>query len=386
MFGFQIILYFNIKVVVLIFAILDKDKSSQEFWRKELAEAIIERGHTVLVGGVKDSIINKYYREHNITFLPLSVTRNSLNPFKEVISVLTVFRQVKKHSIENVIIYGIKKHFGFTLGALMGGAKNVMCVINGSGNLLMMKGRKAKLMRFLAFPLLRRTYRKCAFVCFQNNDDFIAFKKHKLIDNSCNAFVTNGSGVNTSEFSFSPMPKENRFLFLSRITPSKGINEFLCAARKVKEKYPDCQFDVVGHIDNVVEGSCTDLIQEAIEENLINYFGYRSDVANLVESCRFFCLPSYYREGVPRAILEALSCGRPIITTNWQGCKETIIDGENGFLVPPKDCEELAEKMIYLIEHPQEAEEMGKRSRALAEEKFDVNKINNILLDKFLTN
>ena len=366
------------------FAILDKDKSSQEFARKELAETLINKGFKVFVGGVKDSIINKYYNDHNITFLNLAVTRNSLNPLKEIASVLTVYKQTKKYALENVIIYGIKKHFAFTLGALLGGANTVMCVVNGSGNLLMMKGSKAKLMRSLAFPLLRFTYRKCAFVCFQNNDDFTAFKKLKLIDDKCVAFVTDGSGVNLKEFPLSPMPKENRFLFLSRITPSKGINEFLCAARKVKEKYPEAVFDVVGQIDNVVEKNCTDLIQEAIEENLINYYGFRNDVPKVMENCRFFVLPSYYREGVPRSIIEALSCGRPVITTNWQGCKETVKEGENGFLVAPKDCEALAEKMMYLIEHPSEAEEMGVKSRSIAEVKFDVNKINEILINKFI--
>ena len=353
----------------MIFAILDKDKSSQEFARKELAETIISKGHTVFVGGVKDSIINKYYKDHNITFLNLSVTRNSLNPFKEFASIFTVCNQIKKHSVDSVIIYGIKKHFSFTVGALLGGAKNVICVVNGSGNLFMIGGLKGKVLRGLAFPCLRYAYKKCLAVCFQNKDDFIEFQNKKLINDKSSAFVTNGSGVNLTEFSFSPMPKENRFLFLSRITPSKGIKEFLSAARKVKEKYPHCIFDVVGQIDNVVEKNCTDLVQSAIEENLINYYGYQNNVAECVKKARFFVLPSYYREGVPRCILEALACGRPVITTDWQGCKETVVQGENGFLVPVRDCEAIAEKMIWLIEHPAEAEEMGRRSRALAEEK-----------------
>ncbi|MBQ7257588.1 MAG: glycosyltransferase family 4 protein [Abditibacteriota bacterium] len=367
----------------MIFAILDKEKSSQEFARKELAELIISKGHSVFVGGVKDSIINKYYKDHNITFFNLSVTRNSLNPFKELASVLTVYKQIKKHSVENVIIYGIKKHFSFTLGSLFGGAKNIICIINGSGNLLMMGGIKGKILRALAFPCLRYAYKRCLAVCFQNNDDYIEFQKKKLINDKTNAFVTNGSGVNLSAFPFSPMPQENRFLFLSRITPSKGIREFLSAARKVKEKYPDCIFDVVGQIDNVVEKNCTDLVQNAIEENLINYYGYKNNVAECIEKARFFVLPSYYREGVPRCILEALSCGRPIITTNWQGCKETVMSNENGFLVPIKNCEAIAEKMIWLIEHPKEAEIMGQKSRKLAETKFDVNKINETLIGKF---
>ena len=181
-------------------------------------------------------------------------------------------------------------------------------------------------------------------------------------------------------FRFCEMPSNNIFLFLSRITPSKGIYEYIEAAKKVKKKYPNAVFDVVGPIDDAVENSCLSDIEQAEKEGVIHYHGASDNVNYWFANCRFFVYPSSYHEGTPRCVLQAMAVGRPILTTDAPGCRTTVEDGKNGFLVPVKDNTILADRMLYLIENPLCAEKMGLESRNIAEEKFDVQKINEQLI------
>ncbi len=172
------------------------------------------------------------------------------------------------------------------------------------------------------------------------------------------------------------MPKENEFLYLARITPSKGLVEYIEAARLVKKKYPSVKFHVVGPIDNAVEPSINNYLDSAVADGSILYHGKTDDVQGWLSKSRFFIYPSYYPEGVPRCVLQALSCGRPIITCDSPGCKKTVVDGVNGFLTKPRDYMEIAKKIVVLLKDPILAENMGKESRKLAEEKFDIGIIN----------
>ena len=116
----------------------------------------------------------------------------------------------------------------------------------------------------------------------------------------------------------------------------------------------------------------------SIDKGIIEYYGEQKDVRPYLEKCNVFVLPSY-REGTPKTVLEAMACGRAIITTDAPGCKETVIDGQNGFLIPVKNVEALCEKMIYFIEHPEEIDKMGVEGRKRTEELFDVNIVNEVI-------
>jgi len=124
------------------------------------------------------------------------------------------------------------------------------------------------------------------------------------------------------------------------------------------------------------------MLQNAINMGIVNYHGATNDVPSWMAKCRFFVYPSYYPEGVPRCAIQAIASGRPIITCSTPGCKETVQDGINGFIVPPKDIEALAKKMIWMIENPEQVVDMANASRKLAENKFDVNTINQELINK----
>ncbi len=367
------------------FAILCNDDSDQITDRLELVDYLHALKIQPYVAGVDTGETNGYYSKENALFLPIAASRNNTNPFKEIKSIISVAKQMKKNTIDSVIIYGVKNHGAMAIGSYFGGVKRILCVVNGSGNLFRVTGIKGTIVRLMAFPVLRCAYKISKAVCFQNEDDRGLFLRRRLINDKTNIFFTGGSGVNLSLFSKTILPKENRFLFLARITRSKGICEYIEAAHVVKRRYPDAVFDIVGPIDDTIEHEgFNSILKSAIENGIVQYYGPTDDVPLWMSKCRYFVYPSYYPEGVPRCSMQAIATGRPIITCDTPGCKETVVDGVNGFLIADKDSTILAEKMIWMIEHPCEVEKMADASRKIAEEKFDVLKINKKIVDELL--
>jgi len=365
-------------------AILCNVRSEKKTDRVELVRDLKQQKCQVYIGGVPGSEIHPYYGKENAKFLPVDASRSNTNPIVELKSIYSCCKQTHDKEIEKVIIYGVKNHSAMVFGTKLGGASKIICVVNGSGNLFRLGGIKGIIVRMMAFPMLRIAYMLSDSVCFQNSDDELLFRKKKLITKKTKVFLTHGSGVNLTQFPHRNLPEENRFLFLSRITASKGLNEYIAAANIVKKRFKDAAFDIVGPIDTTVEKLKVNNLQQAIHDNVVIYHGSTDDVPSWMGKCRFFVYPSYYPEGVPRCVLQALSTGRPIITCNTSGCKETVEDGVNGFLIAPQNAEELADRMIWLIEHPREVCDMGMASRKLAEEKFDVDKINQIIIKHLL--
>ncbi len=362
-------------------AILGNGNSSQITDRVELVELLHTYGIQPYSGRIMGENINEYYSKDTAIFFPISASRSNTNPLGEIKSIISVAYQIRMNGIDSAIIYGVKNHAAMGIGAKIGGAKRILCVVNGSGNLFRIRGTKGKLLRFIAFPMLRIAYKISSDICFQNQDDLYLFRKKGLINRKNKVFITGGSGVNLNLFPSTHMPQENRFLFLSRITETKGLKEFCEAARIVKSKYKDAVFDIVGPLDSTIEsGNIKTVLEKAVNDKIVNYYGPTTQVPVWLQKCRYFVYPSYYPEGIPRCVLQALSTGRPIITCNTPGCKETVIEGKNGVLVNARDIKGLAEKMVWMIEHPSEVERMGKASREIAEVRFDVYKINNCLL------
>ena len=352
--------------------------------RRELVQSLKTKGHNVFVCGRMGKFVNPFYSDNHINYLAIDASRNNTNPFKELLTIKNNIKILKSNNIDATIIYGVKNHPSMAIAAHIAKVKRIMCIVNGSGNLFRFTGIKGKILRFISFPMLRIAYSKCVAICFQNEDDLRLFKDKKLITKRTHYFITGGSGVNLNDYPYYCLPNENIFLFLSRITPSKGIHEYINAARLVKEKYPEAIFDIVGPIDGLVENSIDLELKEAVNDGIVKYHGATNDVPSWMKKCRFFIYPSYYPAGVPRCVLQAMSTGRPIITCDTPGCKETVKDGINGCVVSPRNVNLLAEKMLWFIEHPLEVENMAKNSRDYAEKKFDVFKINNEIMSKLL--
>ncbi|MCQ6280004.1 glycosyltransferase family 4 protein [Bacillus sp. EB600] len=348
-------------------------------YRFELYKSIREMGHTVCF--LDQSINEEYTDEDGDMHIPLKnfTLRSNKNPVREIEFINSLKKIFKKSEIDYILIYGIKIIPSMSLAAKLAGVKRCVCVINGAGTLFMSNDFKIKLLRFIAFPMLKVAFSCSDAVLFQNQDDYEIMIKLNLVT-KMKARRTNGSGVNLENYSVASLNPDNNFLLITRLTEAKGIHEFIAAASMVKEKYPSSSFHLVGPKDDLDGSIDWDKVNSAISQKIITYHGATNDVTSFIRQSRVFVFPSFYREGVPRAVLEAMSMGRPIVTTNSPGCRETVKDGVNGFLVEPRNSKNLAEKICWMIENPEAVDKMGVESRKLAEKKFDINKVNQKVL------
>ena len=180
--------------------------------------------------------------------------------------------------------------------------------------------------------------------------------------------------MDLEKFTFKPIKNNMTFLMVARMLTTKGVLDYCKVAREVKKRYPDAEFNYLG-----AEGTLKlSDIQEYIDDGSINYLGVTTDVRPYLEEALLLLLFSY-REGMPMSVMEAEATGRAIITTDSIGCRDSIEDGYNGFVIKLHDISSAVEKVEYFIKHPEEGERMGRNSRELAERKFDQKVINNCL-------
>jgi glycosyltransferase involved in cell wall biosynthesis len=192
--------------------------------------------------------------------------------------------------------------------------------------------------------------------------------------------VVNGSGVDVGSFAVAPLPAGPvRFLLIGRLLGDKGVREYAQAAQAVRQQYPNVQFTLVGMIDSNPNSIAQAELDAWVADGRLAFLGSMADVRPAIAASSVYVLPSY-REGTPRTVLEAMAMGRPIITTDAPGCRETVVDGDNGFLVPVKSVEALVQAMVRFIQDPALAPRMGARSRQIAEAKYDVHQVNAVML------
>ena len=210
---------------------------------------------------------------------------------------------------------------------------------------------------------------------FQNPDDESFMRANAILPANANSIVVGGSGIDLDQFDQRPLADGARFLMVSRLIGDKGVREYGRAAMALKARHPHALFRLVGFFDQSPD-ALTEAEVRAMEEAGIEFLGRKDDVRPALADATIFVLPSYFREGTPRSILEALAMGRPVITTDQPGCRETVADGVNGFLIPPRDVDALEGAMEKFILDPALIAQMGARSRELAERKYDVHLVN----------
>lgn len=350
--------------------------------RHELASSLQKLNHCVsFIGMDSNDNLHSDYEKYNVKFIAIPLIRTNINPLYEVKTIRDTKKALSHNNIEVLIAYGIRTFPTMVIAARLSKVKKILCVVNGSGRLFVLKGLKGFLVKLIAYPMLCLAFLLTTRILFQNSDDMKMIKGKGLLWRK-NYDIVNGSGVNLNEYYTNYIEKKPIFLMVSRLTGSKGVNEFVKAARIVKQSYSEALFNLIGPMDN--DDSSIDMLelQKAVDDNIINLKGRVEDVRPYIEQSRVFALPSYYPEGIPRSILEAMAMKRPIITVDSSGCRDTVVDGVNGFLVPPRDANMLAEKMIWMIENQEKAIEMGQKSREICEQKFDVNKINMAMINK----
>ncbi len=218
----------------------------------------------------------------------------------------------------------------------------------------------------------------CQKVFFQNHDDLNEFVNQKLLTKDKTAII-NGSGVNLEKFTPQPLPDKPGFIFIGRLIRDKGVSEFLQACRLVKKEYPDINCILLGPFDSNPSALKKNELQRYTDAGVIEYAGEQSDVRPYLKRCTTLVLPSYH-EGTPKSVLEAMSMGRAVITTNAPGCRDVVTNGVNGYLVDVKDIEGLAGKMKHLINNPGIIPKMGKAGLETVQFKYDVRIVNKSIL------
>lgn len=361
-------------------------------FRGKLLKAIANKGYEIHILAPSIELYNKDlimltnsgYYVHSIP-----MQRTGTNPVADTKTLLKTYQIIRTIKPDVILSYTIKPVVYGTLAAWLARVPKRFALLPGLGYSFQKTEETitSKLLQRTVYTLYQRSLSKATKVFFQNPDDLNLFIKFKLLNSSTPTVVVNGSGVDISDFDVLPFiydqegNAKSSFLLIARLLKDKGIIEYIEAARKVKEKYPLAEFNLVGWIDENPAAIEQHQLDSWIEEGIINYWGQLDDVRPAIAACSVYVLPSY-REGTPRTVLEAMSMGRAVITTDAPGCRETVINNYNGYLVPIKNVDELANAMCQFIENPKLYERMGKASRRMALDKYDVKKINNHMISE----
>jgi len=312
----------------------------------------------------------KYLTDRKYNFISINFDVKGMNILKDFISLIHLIYLTKKIKPDLILNFTTKANIYGSIAARF----NSIPVVNniaGLGTLFMNFDFKTKIL----LTLYKISHKRVDFVFFQNNEDRDLFLKHKIINQEKTLRIP-GSGVNLLKYlAEPPYLKQVKFIFISRLLKAKGIYELIKAAEVVKQKYPEAVFEILGFVNNDSPTSITlNEVEQWEKKGIIKYLGETQDVRPYIKNSTCVVFPSYYREGVPRVLLEASAMARPIITTDNIGCRDAVDHGFNGLLCKVKDHADLAEKIITFIQMSDTAKiEMGKSGRIKVEKEFDQN-------------
>lgn len=366
-------------------------------FRGPLINKIIACGHLVATSANgHDPVIERKLQRMGVEYYPIHLSRAGINPIVDLMTFIDLIRLILRIRPDIVLTYTIKPVIYGGLAARLCGVPSVYSMITGLGYAFMES--PSLIQRFLGFiaqMLYWLSLKKSRKVFFQNPDDKTLFLEKGLVRPDQPVLI-NGSGVDLDHFAHTELPDEPIFLMIGRLLVDKGVREYVEAAERVKERFPNARFFLVGNLDPNPNSIRESDLRQWQEAGIIEYLGYLDDVRPTIKKCRCYILPSYYREGTPRTVLEVMAMGRPIITTDAPGCRETVMltpegkrqkelgervmIGENGFLVRVRDVEALVKAIIQFLKNPDLADRMAKRSREIAEKKFDVHKVNEVIM------
>lgn len=350
-------------------------------FRLGLMRALKKEGFDIICIAPKDDYSQKFEEEGFIFIQSKFLDRKEKSLLKNLLIIQELYKIYKRFKPDLVILYTIKPIIFGNIASKIAKIKSIS-VITGLGSFFV----KENIIQRLIKILYRFSLRFSEKVFFLNRDDREFFIKNKII-NPSKVVLINGEGINTNYFSpdctdkfHKKDPNKNIFLLISRLLWDKGIGEFVESAKKVKSIYSNTEFWILGPVDTANPTAIPyDTVKKWEEEGLIRYLGVTEDVRPFITQSTAVVLPSY-REGVPRSLLEAISMGKPIITTDAPGCREVIDDRKNGFLVPVRDSEALAVAMIKLLElTEEERDKMGMYGREKALKEFDER----VIIDRY---
>lgn len=309
------------------------------------------------------------------TFEKVSIKRKSANPFRALSSLISLIGIIHKQKPSHIFSYTHKPVLVGSFAGRICKVENIISLITGTGHLFDEENLFQKIRKKIGLFFFRIALFFSSHVIFQNPDDKKLFIDLRLVEPSKSSQV-NGSGVDMSSYKFSQHPPSDIiFLCLARLIRSKGLIEYAHVAKAIKKIHPDVRFLLGGPGDEHQDSISVNEIKNSWYDLYgIEYLGHIKDVRSIIEKSSIYVLLSY-NEGTPRSVLEAMSIGRPIITTDVSGCRETVKHGINGFLVPVKDVDSSIPYFLKIIDS--DLKKMGLESRNFCEEKYDVNKVNN---------
>lgn len=342
-------------------------------FRREIIERLLDEGYKVclvLPYGPKVELL----KEMGCEFINLPLDRRGMNPIKDLKLLFGYYKIIKRIKPDAVLSYTVKPNI---YGGLVCKFQNVSFFPNVTG--LGTAVENESLIQKILLQMYRVAYKKASCIFFQNEenkqffkDKNIKIKKSKIIP---------GSGVNTQHFSLLPYPSDNKihFMFISRIMKEKGIDQYLDAAKYIRNKYPNTVFHVLGYCEQNYE----DKLNELQSEGIIKYHGMQDDVREFHKISYCTVHPTYYPEGMSNVLLESAASGRPIITTNRSGCREIVDDGVNGYVVEQENSKDLIDKIEMFLGHSHKKKiEMGLSGRKKVEKEFDRQLVVKAYLDE----
>ncbi len=350
-------------------------------FRGPLLAALVAQGHDVIaMSADADAPERDALTALGVSFRPFPVDRTGLSPLADLRTYLALRRAMTNLRPDVVLAYTIKPVVWGGFAARARRSTRFYALITGLGYTFHGASWARRALSAGITRLYRAALANAVRVIFQNSDNRDAFVARGIVQ-AAKCAVVDGSGVDLERFVVTPLPRTGTvFLTIGRLLGEKGFREYAAAARIVRAKFPDVVFRLVGPEDSSPDAIPRAEIEGWVRNGWVEWLGAVDDVREAIASCHVFVLPSYH-EGLPRTVIEAMAMGRPVVTTDTPGCRETVVPGENGFLVRSRDANGLAERLLWLVEHRSEWQRMGMRSRELAEARFDARLVTGRLLD-----
>ncbi len=353
-------------------------------FRLELLKSMIAAGHEVVaLAPENDPVVERTLDAIGVKFIRIPMARTGLNPLADLYTLFILWWHFRRLKPDTTIPYTMKPIIYGCLAGRLAGVQHRFALITGLGHVFAdaIPSMRTTLLRRISISLYRLALGGAEKVFVYNDADAEDVRQNRMIRDCSRLELVPGSGVDLELFTCSDPPLEPvTFLLIARLLRDKGVVDYLEAARELRRRRLDVRIQLLGPFDPNPAGLCRADIDAWVAEGVVEYLGETRDVRPYLAGCTVFVLPSFYREGIPRSILEAMATGRAIITTDAPGCRDTVLEGQNGFIVPPRDHVSLAKAMEVFVRDPELAIKMGQRSYELARERYDVHAINRQLL------
>jgi len=344
-------------------------------FRGPMLKKMKEKGHCVYAcAPFASEDVKTQLSDIGVKYTHIPLFREGLNPLNELKTLICFYLFLLKIKPDCLFVYTVKPVIFGSFAAKLAGINKIVSMIEGLGFVYTESDSgSSSWLKFCVNFLYRISLKFSSKILFLNQDDYSYFSDSKLIDKN-QGVVLDGTGVDLEYYCPVPLPERISFVMIARLIKEKGVYEYVRAAEIIKDEFPWVEFTLVGWIDEHPSSFSLKELGQLLAKGCVNYVGRLEDVRPAIRGASVYVLPSY-REGLPRTIQEAMAMARPIITTDVPGCRQTVVNGVNGFKVPPRNIQKLAEAMKKFIINPELVGKMGYQSRIMAVSRFNKDDI-----------